>query len=163
MPYSRKLFAIAFRIVRRSDVAEDVVQEVLLRAWQMRDAMPPEGPAAEAKLVTMTKNLSIDQLRTHHTIDEEEPCLGATNNAPPDEPDTSAQEQLEQRDQLQHTFRLMKLLPKVQQTILRLRLIEDMEYSDIARATGLTEANVRVQLTRARQQLKTLALKHHIL
>lgn len=165
MPYSRKLFAIAFRIVRRTDVAEDVVQEVLLRTWQMRDTMPPAGPEAEARLVTMTKNLSIDQLRTRHSAEDEAMVLNGTSDSwtPPDEPDNSVQEQIEQRDQLQQTLRLMKQLPEVQQMILRLRLIDDMEFSDIAHATGLTEVNVRVQLTRARQQLKSLALKHHIL
>lgn len=158
MPYSRKLYAIAFRIVRRAVEAEDIVQEVFLKAWQMRDSFT--SPAdTEARLVTMTKNLCIDTLRTRHTVEDE-----AIDSAPPpDEPDTSVQEQLEQRDQLSQTLQLIRQLPDIQQTILRLRLMKELEFSDIARATGLTEGNVRVQLTRARQQLKQLAIKHHIL
>lgn len=156
MQYSRKLYALAFRILRRSDEAEDVVQEVYLKAWQMRDTMP-EGPEAEARLVTMAKNMSIDVLRTRHTVDE------VIDQLPPEEPDTYAEERLEQSDQLKQTFRLLELLPEVQQMVVRMRLMNDMDYADIARAIGQTEGNVRVQLVRARQQLKRLAIKHHIL
>lgn len=158
MPYSRKLYAIAFRIVRRAVEAEDVVQEVFLRAWQIRDQLI-EASDTEARLVTMTKNLSIDMLRTRHSVEDE----NIDTAAPPDEPDTSEEEHLEHRDQLKQTFHLIKQLPPLQQTILQMRLMKELEYSDIARATGLTEGNVRVQLTRARQQLKQLAIKHHIL
>lgn len=157
MHYSRKLYALAFRILRRSDEAEDVVQEVYLKAWQMRDTMP-DGPEAEAKLVTMTKNLSIDQLRTRHSVEED-----LDQSPPPEEPDTYAEERIEQSDQLNQTFRLLNQLPELQQTILRMRLMDEMDYADIARATCLSEGNVRVQLVRARQQLKLLATKHHIL
>lgn len=156
MQYSRKLYALAFRILRRADEAEDVVQEVYLKAWQLRDTMP-EGPAAEARLVTMAKNMSIDVLRTRHTVDE------VIDQSPPEDPDTYAEERLEQSDQLKQTFRLLELLPEVQQTVIRMRLINDMDYADIARAIGQTEGNARVLLVRARQQLKQLAIKHHIL
>ncbi len=158
MPYSRKLYAIAFRLVLRADEAEDVVQEVYLRAWQMREQLILQ-PNAEAWLVTMTKNLCIDQLRTRHTVDSEmlEPP------PPPDEPDTTVQDRIEQRDMLRQTLSLVEQLPPLQQTILRMRLIKDIEFADIAQATGLSEGNVRVQLTRARQQLKRLAIQKHIL
>lgn len=158
MPYSRKLYAIAFRIVRRAVEAEDVVQEVYLKAWQMRDALP-KGLEAEAWLVTMTKNLCIDLLRTRHTADDEVSDLAP----PPDEPDTCAEERIEQRDQLNQTLRLVSQLSEIQQTIVRMRLMDDIEFEEIARATGLSEVNVRVQLTRARQRLKSLATQLHIL
>lgn len=156
MCYSRRLYALAYRILGRSVEAEDVVQEVYLKAWQMRDTMP-EGSAAEAWLVTMTKNLSIDQLRTRHVWEDDREASS------PEEPDTSAEERIEQSDQLSQTIRLLDLLPELQQTIVRMRLMDDMDYSDIARATGQSEGNIRVQLVRARQQLKLLATKHHIL
>lgn len=158
IPYSRKLYAIAFRIVRRAVEAEDVVQEVLLRAWQIREQFV-DATSIEARLVTMTKNLAIDMLRTRHTVEDE----SIDTAPPPDEPDTSDEEQLEQRDQLRHTLHLIRQLPEVQQTILQLRLMKELDFADIARITGLSEGNVRVQLTRARQQLKLLATKHHIL
>lgn len=158
LPYSRKLYAIAFRLLQRADEAEDAVQEVFVKAWQMREELAGHS-SIEGWLVTMVKNLCIDTLRTRHSLDSE--CLDSA--PPPDEPDTSVQEQLEQRDQLRQTLALLSQLQPLQQTILRMRLMREMEFADIAQATGLSEGNVRVQLTRARQQLKQLAIKHHIL
>ena len=43
----------------------------------------------------------------------------------------------------------------MQQTILRLRHVEGMEYSEIARRTGVSENNARVLVSIARKTIKT--------
>jgi len=47
----------------------------------------------------------------------------------------------------------MELLPADQQAALRLREMEEMEFSEISTALSLSEGNVRVMLHRARQKL----------
>jgi RNA polymerase sigma-70 factor (ECF subfamily) len=49
---------------------------------------------------------------------------------------------------------LIEALPTMQQTILRLRHVEGMEYSEIARITGSSEEAVRKALSRARLAIR---------
>ena len=50
-------------------------------------------------------------------------------------------------------------LPTMQQTIMRLRHMEGMEISDIAKLTDSKEATVRKALSRARQAIKNTIFK----
>ena len=45
-------------------------------------------------------------------------------------------------------------LPRRQATILKMRAIEGLEYEEIARRTGLSQVNLRVQVSIARKTLK---------
>lgn len=159
IPYSRKLFAVAFRITGSSSEAEDVVQDVYLKLWQMRDTLP-EASVMEAFLVKMTQNRSIDRLRTRHIDDAPDEMLMSVADG---EPDSSLQERIEDRDALGHLNRLMESLPEAQRKLLRLRMAGDLTTAQLATALGKSEGNVRVMLARARKHLKELAIKNHIL
>jgi RNA polymerase sigma-70 factor (ECF subfamily) len=56
------LYAIARRLVG-PDLAADVVQEVITRAWSHRDRYDPARGSMRAYLVTMTRGTSIDLIR----------------------------------------------------------------------------------------------------
>ena len=36
MPYTRKMWAVAYHILQRGDEAEDVVQDIMVKLWEMR-------------------------------------------------------------------------------------------------------------------------------
>jgi RNA polymerase sigma-70 factor (ECF subfamily) len=59
-----ELWRFALRLTHDRQVAEDVVQEVLLRAWKDPRLGEREGPAARAWLFTATRNLVIDRWRS---------------------------------------------------------------------------------------------------
>ena len=50
----------------------------------------------------------------------------------------------------------MARLPDNQRKVLQMRVFGDMEYADIATATGLTEGSLRVMLSAARKTLRKL-------
>lgn len=58
----RKLFMIAYRIVKNKPEAEDVVQEVYLKMWTMGGKLD-EYNDIEAIAVTIIKNKCIDVVR----------------------------------------------------------------------------------------------------
>ena len=132
------LVRLAFGILRDSDEAEDVVQDVLLRLWQMRDQLRmPIEPLARV----LTRNRCIDIVRRKKPAAE-------LSMAVFQEEDEALRERIE---------RMMKViegLPDLQQTILRLRHMEGMEFKEIAELTGSTEAAVRKALSRARQAVR---------
>jgi RNA polymerase sigma-70 factor (ECF subfamily) len=58
-----KLFAIALRVVRRRDVAEDIVQETFLTLWQRRAEYDAARGSPLAWLVTIARHKAIDFVR----------------------------------------------------------------------------------------------------
>lgn len=117
--------------------AEDVVQDVFIRLWQMRGRVTtPAGPLA----TVMVRNLCIDQLRMRQR--ESEACALA---------DFSADSRAQMMDKVLDS---VGSLPPTLQTVFRLRHIEGKEISEIASATESTEQAVRKALSRARMAIR---------
>ena len=132
------LVRLAFGILRDFDEAEDVVQDVLLRLWQMRDQLRmPIEPLARV----LTRNRCIDIVRRKKPAAE-------LSMAVFQEEDEALRERIERM------MKVIETLPDLQQTILRLRHMEGMEFKEIAELTGSTEAAVRKALSRARQAVR---------
>lgn len=70
MPLSRKIYAVALRFLSTPAEAEDVVQDIYTRLWQMREKLPPDSQLLPY-ILTMTRNLCIDRLRARQAIEEE--------------------------------------------------------------------------------------------
>lgn len=158
MPHSRKMFAVAYHYLQRSDEAEDVVQDVMVKLWQMREKLPP-GDQLLPFLMTVTKNLCIDRLRSrqdHVDFDD-------NVNADTDFDIDFDEDRLENKDRLRQTLRLMKELPPDQEKVLKLKVFEELENEQIAQLMNIKEDNVRQLLSRARRKLKELALKQGVI
>jgi RNA polymerase sigma-70 factor (ECF subfamily) len=119
------------------DDAEDTVQDVLLRLWQMVDTlhMPIDGLAT-----VLVRNFCVDRRRRNQ---RQMPVLT-----------TDYEQAYETDERIERVLALIDTLPTMQQTILRLRHIEGMEMREIAELTGSSEVAIRKTLSRARQALK---------
>ena len=62
MPYSSRLYRMAFRLMGNREEAEDMVQEVYVKLWGMRDELGKYN-SIEALAIRITRNLCLDQLR----------------------------------------------------------------------------------------------------
>ena len=132
------------------DDAEDTVQDVLLRLWQMVDTlhMPIDGLAT-----VLVRNFCVDRLRRSQkslqvlNIDYERAYETEKGYG-------SATEGRESDERIERVLEMIGTLPTLQQTILRLRHIEGMGMKEIAELTGSSEVAVRKTLSRARQTLK---------
>src|SRR5947207_2958236 len=60
----RKLFGIALAVLRRRDLAEDVVQEAFLRIWRHAARFDPARGSAITWMATIVRNLAIDVKRS---------------------------------------------------------------------------------------------------
>lgn len=133
------MLATARRIVGDEAEAEDLVQDALLRLWQLRDE-PILNLEGMARVVV--RHLSFDAIRRRHEripIEEVE-----EQGILPSEGLSDKEEQM---------MTLIRQLPTLQQTVLRLRHVEEMEMSDIAELIGTTEMSVRQSLSRARRKI----------
>ena len=65
MPHHQMLYRVAYHLTGNAQDAEDLLQDLYLKLWQKRDDLPDEA-MEQAYLVTMMRNLFIDQRRLKH-------------------------------------------------------------------------------------------------
>ena len=170
MPLSRKIFAVAYHILQQGDEAEDVVQDIFVKLWEMRDKLPPDK-LLEPYVLVMTRNLCIDRIRSSNyemRLESEELRDSATDaqsadyeGGSPDECDDT--DPVESRDKLKATLRLMNQLPPDQAKALKLKVFDELSNEQIAQLLNIKEDNVRQLLSRARRRLKELAIKQGVI
>jgi RNA polymerase sigma-70 factor, ECF subfamily len=127
-------------------VAEELTQEVFLAAHRrMGDLREPRvvGPW----LHTMARNAAIDHLRSRGRRPREEPLAEQAGRGDPDG-------ELRER-----VLRHIGELPEAYRETLLMRLVDGLTGPEIADATGLTVASVRVNLCRGMDLLRELLKK----
>jgi len=141
----------AERLLKNKSDAEDIIQEVFLKLWLMRDELG-KYDSVEALSVTMTRHLCLNRLKVNPF--EREDLNGIVlidENLSPDE-------QLEQKDSVVHVMRIIDRLPGLQQAVLRMKHIEGLEVDEIAALTGTAPEAIRMNLSRARKKVKDFFL-----
>jgi RNA polymerase sigma-70 factor (ECF subfamily) len=66
--YQRRAFGLALSIVNDSDLAEDVAQEALVRAWRHAPVYDSRRASVTTWVLTITRNLAIDALRMRRAV-----------------------------------------------------------------------------------------------
>ena len=134
--------------------AEDAVQDVLLRLWQLHERL--QLPV-DALAVVLTRNICIDILRrkSHmETLGESwEQVRDTVQNQATSLHDSADHERIER------LMAVVDTLPDFQQTLLRLRHIEGMEMEELAKLLQMKEPAVRKALSRARMAVRDRYLK----
>ena len=132
------LLGVARGVLGSDEEAEDVVQDALLRLWQLRDE-PIRNVRGFARIVV--RNLCLSKVRRKQVMVD----IGKDDIA--DETETTNNEQIDRM------MALVDALPTMQQTVLRLRHMQDMSMADIASLIGTSESAVRQSLSRARRSI----------
>jgi RNA polymerase sigma-70 factor (ECF subfamily) len=138
-------FAVAYRMLGSVAEAEDVTQEALLR---LHEASGVEN--SEAFLTTVTTRLAIDVLRSARV--RRETYTGSWLPEPLVEDDTERKVENEEAVSLAFLVLLERLNPD-ERAVLVLRESFDYEYADIAEILGISAANARQILSRARRRV----------
>ncbi len=152
LPKKNKLFRLALYLLKNREEAEDVVQEIYLKLWDINKTLSKYSNI-EAVMMTMTRNKCLDRLKTKREK------FGSLNEETSRQPTVNPLEQSIQKDIVEHIKELMKQLPEQQKTILHLRDVEGYEYKEIKEITGFELNYIRVNLSRARKSIKESLLK----
>lgn len=150
-----KLYRFSLRITGDSAEAEDVVQEVFIKVWNKRDDMA-EVQNHEAYCMTLTRNLSLDKIKSKHRKTAE---IGDALQI--SDFDSTPYETVEKNDALARIRKWMNELPEKQRLTMHLRDIEGMTYDEIAENLDISLAQVKVNLHRARQFIREKMLAEY--
>lgn len=147
LPYHRKMYAVAFRLLEDEAEAEDVVQDAYLKLWSRRDELPLLTNV-EAFCMTLVKNLCFDLLRSARFVRNRQ--AGSVENV-----DCVVEDKgFEVHDEVVWVKRIIARLPDNQQRVLVLHDIQGCTFEEIGKVTGLNAINIRVLLSRARKKIR---------
>jgi len=148
LPLKHQLYRFARSYVGQATEAEDVVQDVLLKAWTY---LQGGGTVhnLEAWCMTLVRNRALDLTRSkgrrYQPLSEQMEV--ASEEAGP-------LRQVEGQEMMAAVRACMARLPAQQRAVLHLRDVEGYGYEEIADVLGLKPGHVRVLLHRARKQIQ---------
>ena len=148
LPFSPKLLRFAIRILEDTESAKDVVQDVFLKLWLMRDKLS-NYRNLEAYAMTMTRNLCIDLLRRTRPVP-----LNESFSAELDDPEAG----IEARDTGSRVMQIVSKLPEQQRTVIHLKDIEGYSTGEVMDILGINANTLRVNLSRARKKVRDIML-----
>lgn len=139
-----RLLARAAAMTGNAGCAEDLVQETMLRLWDIHSRLDVRGDN-EALAFTILRNKFIDSRRR-----EKVRMRHAT--APPE--DVAAEETVAGLDDVELIRRIVDALPPLQRQTFRMKEIEGYEASEILEITSCTAEALRQNLSRARRTIR---------
>ncbi len=156
MPYSSRLYRMAFRLMNSREEAEDIVQEVFVKLWGMRNDLDKYN-SIEALSVRITRNLCLDQLRRRKVKHDAMKAEQLKEESYPETPS----ENLERKEDAELLHALISALPEPQRSLVHLRHLEGKEYEEIAEMVNMNVNAIRVSISRARKQMRALVEKQY--
>jgi RNA polymerase sigma-70 factor, ECF subfamily len=159
--YQDMVFTTASRLLASSVDAQDVAQEVFLKAYERFEQLR-ESPTAGGWLKTVTRNLCLNQLTRYRsrwrffsemfsTEDEMEVDFPA--------PDTFA-EDLDRADNRELLETALEKLPAAQRIPLVLYHFEDQSYEEIAATLKVSLSKIKTDIFRGRENLRKRLTQH---
>ncbi len=147
---SPKLFGIVLRILRRRDLAEEVLQEVYVKVWQRAGDFEAARASPVTWMATIARNSALDvaRRRSHVPIDEAPEALQVSDPARP------ALEQLELGQELQRLNRCIDGLAPDRREMVRLAYLNGLSREELAQRFGHPAGTIKTWLHRSLKQLK---------
>lgn len=135
----------ARRLLNSEEDAEDAVQETLVKLWMLRDRIPNALKMRNMATV-VSKNVALNMLRDAKLSVPIETAEVTTMQGNP-------QIQIEERESRKKLKHGIEALSDKQRAIMRMRNVENMSYTDIAKIIGTSESSVRGMISKARLAL----------
>ncbi|WP_242346495.1 sigma-70 family RNA polymerase sigma factor [Anaeromyxobacter terrae] len=147
----RRLWGIAYRLTGSAADADDIVQEAFAR---LAERPPKLGAPLDAWLVRVAVNLGLDALRRRRRRSYPGTWLPSPVVLDEDAPVESAGARYDRLESASSAFLLaMEALPPRRRAVLILCDAFDYSAQEAADVLGMTAANVRMTLTRARRAM----------
>ena len=153
--YQKKIYFLAYRMVRNHDAADDVAQETFINAYSSIKSFKL-GYSFYTWLYRICMNLSINYLKRQKFVisesqfeEEVSPLEKETDSEDP----LSLLVQKERERKIEHAI---DSLPPKYKAVFILKVYEDLSYEEIAQTLKISLGTVMSRLFRAREKLQAL-------
>ena len=144
--------AVAYRVLRSKELAEDAVQEAFLGVWRRPSTFNPEKGAAKTWLLTVVRHRAIDITRGRsfsqetQSLDERAYALAS--------PDVWAQ--VDNGFERERILNAMAQLPKEQRDAIDLAYFSGFTYQEVAQKTQVPLGTVKGRMRLGIQKLRNM-------
>lgn len=143
--YQDCIYSYSFYILGNREDAEDITQEVLIKAWQNLDSLSKRS--IKTWIMKVTRNLCIDHLR-HRRVEQ----TTKPDPLPPGNPEAI----VEGREVQVRVREAISKLPLALRSTVILREIQGLKYKEISEILGIPLNSVKVRLWRGRRLLRQI-------
>ncbi len=146
--YGTAVYSLAYQVLQNTQWAEEVTQDVFMRVWHKHAQWDAHKGKLISWLLTMTRNLAIDRLRSE-------------NRRSTVSLDHVAEPKAEIPDNYDRTLLqdLMKQLPNEQAQLIKLAFFQGMTHKELAKTFNLPLGTVKTRVRLGLQKLKALWLQ----
>ena len=161
--HAARVMGLAYRIVRNSSDAEDVVQEVFSQAWRTAPNYQATRGTVAGWLLMMARTRAIDRLRSRQARRDSgaEPDLEALPSDATSQPD-----QIIANQRAANVRAAIRTLPAEQQTALELAYFEGLTQTEIAERLriplGTVKTRIRSALASLRRSVQVMTMDRHV-
>lgn len=152
--YEKLLFSFAYRITKRRELSEEIVQEVFIKIWTKPGIYDRSKGKFSSWLLTVTRNTGIDQLRKKNENTYEIEDRDALQRD-----ESSVEEQVEWKEDGRQLRKAMSYLADEQQEIVELFYFKGLSQQKISEKIkiplGTVKGRLRLALKHLRKNLET--------
>lgn len=146
--YSDRAYRFVIKNLKAEDIAQDIIQDTFLKLWEKHKNV--EFTKAKSYIFTAAYHTMIDYIRKNkrfvqYDTEESADYMDSLGRSTPANENPDLKRILNQA---------LELLSEEQKTVILLRDYEGYSYKEIGEITGLSEAQVKVYIYRARLFLK---------
>lgn len=148
--YGSYVYALALRMLGRSEEAEEVVQDVFWQLWKNENEYDPARAAFRTWLFAITRSRCLDRLRRHRTrfASELPPGSGLGSAAPDPEQEAILAERQK------HVVAAFQALPEPQRRVLEMGFFSGLTHREIAERLGEPLGTVKSRIKMGMDKLK---------
>jgi RNA polymerase sigma-70 factor (ECF subfamily) len=150
--YLNPIYRYVFYHVRDKMAAEDITEEVFIKAWKAIDSCKGKEQTFSSWLYRIAHNQMVDKLRST----QKRQAVEVHTQSLPETADI--ERETEARLEWEQTLEAISCLPKKQKQIVILKFVEGMDNREIERITGKSQNSIRALQMRA---LSTLCQRLH--
>ena len=138
--HGRAAFSLAYRLMGERQAAEDLVQDAFLKLWRSATSYRPERGSVRTWLLSIVRNRSIDQIRSHASRRRTQDKIEAS--APRSQPNEAFAEtwRNSQRDQVREA---LNTLPPEQLKVLELAYLSGYTHVQISELVDVPLGTMR--------------------
>lgn len=158
--YGRLVYTVAIHVVGDTETAEEITQDVFVRAWESADTYRSSIAKVSSWLVSITRHRAIDELRRRGTRPEKDQVIWPEDPEADGEgveglpflesPEGDVEATMEQRSIRQ----VISALPADQREVLGLAFFKGLSHSQIAEELGEPLGTVKSRIRLAMQKLR---------
>lgn len=160
--YARYAYSLAYRILRDSAAAEDIVQDAFLSVWRKATSYKEQQGSVRSWLQAIIHHRAIDRVRASANRDQHWTQLSEEHEQELLSEQPEVWEQVWQRDQAMLIRRVLSQLPQEQLQVIELAYFGGLTHTEIAERWHIPLGTVKGRMRLGLQKMRQLLNSHDL-